>query len=814
MTKYDVKGMHCAACSARVEKAAQGVAGVEACTVNLLTNTLSVEGTASPEAIIKAVEEAGYSIAESGAPAPQKSEADDNKKEIKTERTRLFWSLGLLCALMYLSMGHMLHLPLPQFMAENAAVNALTQLLLSGFILVINQRFFINGFRAAFRGAPNMDTLVAMGSAAAFLYSTVVLYTMLLEDAAHLHDLYFESAAMVLTLITLGKMLEAAAKGKTTSAIRGLVSLKPQKATLIKDGVAREVSVDAIGVGDIFAVRPGERIPVDGILVKGASATDESAITGESIPVDKAEGDSVISGTMNQSGYMECRATRVGEDTTLSQIIRAVNDAAASKAPIAKIADKVSGIFVPIVLLIAVITFVIWMLLGRTFGFSLARAISVLVISCPCALGLATPVAIMVGSGIGAKNGILFKTATALENAGKAKIVVLDKTGTITEGAPYVTDILPMPGGDRATLLEVAVSLEQKSEHPLAKAIIRLAEEKNIMAKSISDFAAVAGNGLIGTMEGAAVCGGNFSFIKAHAKNAEDMKETEDRLASEGKTPLYFAKDGNLLGIIAVADRLKADSAAAVRALRKMGLRVVMLTGDTEKTAAAVGRLAGIDEVYGAVKPLDKERIIRDLKKEAPVIMVGDGINDAPALTSATVGFAVGTGTDIAADAADVVIMKSSIFDVVHAIRISRAVILNIYENLLWAFGYNIIGIPLAAGAFIVPFSLTLNPMFGAAAMSISSVLVVSNALRLQLMDFSEKKKEEKKMEKVMKIEGMMCPHCEGRVKATLEGMEGVLKAEVSHESGTAKVTAAAHVSDEALKAAVEAQGYTVTDIS
>ncbi len=815
MQIYDIKGMHCAACSARVEKAVLAVEGTKTCAVSLLTNTMQVEGTASPSDIIAAVEKAGYAGALHGAKEDTGDTlGKDNQKEIRAEKHRLLVSLVLLLGLMYLSMGHtMFGLPLPHMLAQNAVALGLSQLLLAGLIMVVNQKYFINGFRGVRHGAPNMDTLVAMGSMAAFLYSTVMLYDMILKGVSHLHDMYFESAAMVLTLITLGKMLEAKAKGKTTSAIQGLVRLTPQNVTIMKDGQEHTVRVDKVAVGDVFAVRPGERIPVDGVIIKGESATDESAITGESIPVDKREGDTVIAGTLNQSGYIECTATRVGADTTLSQIIQTVRDAAAQKAPIAKLADKVSGVFVPIVILIALATFAIWLLAGKNFGFSLARAISVLVISCPCALGLATPVAIMVGSGVGAKSGILFKTATSLEQTGKAKIVALDKTGTITTGTPHVTDIVPSVESMRDVLLETAVTLEKKSEHPLAKAIMDYAKMQDITPKMVTNFKTLSGSGVCAMEGNVEICGGNLPFIREKATVSAEMQKKADDMASEGKTPLYFSRAGELLGILGVSDKMKDDSAAAVASLQKMGLRVVMLTGDTEKTAASIGHAVGIDEIYGAVTPTEKEKIISDLKKSAPVIMVGDGINDAPALTSATVGIAIGTGTDIAADAADVVLMKSRVSDVVTAVRISRAVYRNICENLSWAFLYNIIGIPLAAGAFIAPLGLTLNPMFGAAAMSVSSVLVVSNALRLNFIKLNEKKKKEKKMEKTMKIEGMMCPHCEARVKGILEGMAGVSEAVVSHESGTARVVMQETLAPETLKAAVEAEGYTVTDI-
>lgn len=833
MQQYTVTGMSCAACSARVEKAVSKVPGVTSCSVSLLTNSMGVEGTASPENIIAAVEEAGYGASEKGAASEkQTSVSDDALADHETPALikRLISSLIFLIALMYLSMGHMMwNWPVPLVLADNHIAMGLIQLLLTGIIMVINQRFFISGFKSLWHRAPNMDTLVALGAGAAFVYSTYALFAMTGAqlngdmDAVmgYMHEFYFESAAMILTLITVGKTLESRSKGKTTDALKSLMKLAPKTATIVKDGIEQTVPIEQVKKGDVFAVRPGENIPVDGMITEGSSAVNEAALTGESIPVDKKEGDWVSAATVNQSGFIRCEATRVGEDTTLSQIIRMVSDAAATKAPIAKVADKVSGVFVPVVIAIAVVTALVWLFLGDGVGSALARGISVLVISCPCALGLATPVAIMVGNGIGAKHGILFKTAESLETTGKTEIVVLDKTGTITSGEPAVTDLLPASDVTPEALLKTAYSLERKSEHPLAKAILRRAEEDGLSADEVLDFRALPGNGLSAVLNGEELSGGNLRFIREKADVPEKMQKAAEKLAEEGKTPLFFAKGGRFTGVIAVADVIKEDSPQAVKELRNMGIHVVMLTGDNERTAKAVGKQAGVDEVIAGVLPNGKESVIRSFKEKGRVAMVGDGINDAPALTRADVGIAIGAGTDIAIDAADVVLMKSRLLDVPAAIRLSRATLRNIHENLFWAFIYNIIGIPLAAGVWIPLFGWRLNPMFGAAAMSLSSFCVVTNALRLNLFNIRSakrdkkikgKKKENKAMEKTLKIEGMMCAHCEARVKKCLEAFSEVEEAVVSHEAGTAILKLNADVSDEALKKAVEDQGYTVKE--
>ena len=823
MKQYNVTGMSCAACSARVEKAVNKVPGVTACSVSLLTNSMGVEGTAEPSAIIAAVETAGYGASEKGAEnsgAKASAAADDDfLKDTETPkiRRRLIASLVFLTPLMYLSMGHMMWgWPVLGFMVDNHVAMGLAQLLLTVIVMVINQKFFINGFKGLLHGAPNMDTLVALGSGASFGYSTYALFAMTVAQVnmdmdgvmAYMHEFYFESAAMILTLITVGKMLEAHSKGKTTDALKGLMKLAPKTAVLVRDGAEVEVPIGQVRKGDVFVVRPGENIPVDGIVLEGNSAVNESALTGESIPVDKNVGDAVSAATLNQSGFIRCEATRVGEDTTLSQIIQMVSDAAATKAPIAKIADRVSGVFVPAVISIAAVTIIIWLLAGQSVGFALARGISVLVISCPCALGLATPVAIMVGNGMGAKNGIMFKTAASLEATGKTQIVALDKTGTITSGEPKTTDILPAEGVDEAELLKLAYTLEKKSEHPLARAILETGKERGVDdTLEVADFQAVPGGGLTGKLDGTVLTGGNLKYITETAEVSDAVRKQSERLAEDGKTPLFFAKDGKLIGIIAVADVIKEDSSQAVRELHGMGIRVVMLTGDNERTAKAIGHQAGVDEVIAGVLPEGKESVIRNLKKKGQVAMVGDGINDAPALTRADMGIAIGAGTDIAIDAADVVLMKSRLSDVPAAIRLSRATLRNIHENLFWAFFYNVIGIPLAAGVWIPLFGWKLNPMFGAAAMSLSSLCVVTNALRLN------HKKEETTMTKTMKIEGMMCGHCEATVKKTLEAIAGVEAAEVSHEAGTAVVTLTAEVADDVLKKAVEDKDYKVTDI-
>lgn len=889
MKQYTVTGMSCAACSSRVEKAVSKVPGVTACSVSLLTNSMGVEGDVPPETVIHAVEDAGYGASLKGqgpaAQAQSASEAEDALKDRETPvlKHRLIASLGFLAVLMYMSMGHMMWgWPLPHFMDGNHVAMGLLQLLLAGIIMVINQKFFISGFKGLLHRAPNMDTLVALGSGASFIYSTYALFAM--TDAqlkgndtavmSYMHEFYFESAAMILALITVGKMLEARSKGKTTDALKGLMKLAPKTAVIIRDGVETKVPIEEVKKGDVFVVRPGENIPVDGVVLEGTSAVNEAALTGESIPVDKAQGDPVSAATVNQSGYLRCEATRVGEDTSLSQIIRMVSDAAATKAPIAKIADRVSGVFVPAVITIAVVTTIVWLLAGQTFGFALARGISVLVISCPCALGLATPVAIMVGNGMGAKNGILFKTAVSLEETGKMDIVALDKTGTITSGEPRVTDVIPSGGVTEKELVSLALSLEKKSEHPLAKAVLLYAKEQQVDAPEAADFQALPGNGLSGTLDGASLAGGSFSYISGHTTVSAQEQASFERLASEGKTPLCFMKNGRLAGMIAVADVIKEDSPQAVKELQNMGIRVVMLTGDNERTARAIGAQAGVDEVIAGVLPDGKESVIRSLKEQGKVAMVGDGINDAPALTRADIGIAIGAGTDIAIDAADVVLMKSRLSDVPAAIRLSRATLRNIHENLFWAFFYNVVGIPLAAGLWYPIFGWKLNPMFGAAAMSLSSFCVVTNALRLNLfkmhdaskdhpmrkraekaankggekaenagavrvgaedtrsigqtangnetvskeMQKSENQKNNINMEgitmtKTMNIEGMMCGHCEARVKKALEALAGVESAEVSHEKGTAVVSMSADVADDTLKEAVEAQDYKVDSI-
>ena len=828
MEKYNVGGMSCAACSARVEKAVSKVEGVESCSVSLLTNTMMVSGSARDEDIIKAVVDAGYTAEKSGTERKART-SDENAladKETPELKRRLIYSLIFLALLMYISMGHMMWgLPLPEAISENHVGLGLIQLLLTIAVMVINQKFFTSGFKALWHRSPNMDTLVAIGSSAAFVYSTYALYAM--TDAltrgdsesamSYMHEFYFESAAMILALITVGKMLEAKSKGRTTDALRGLMKLAPETATVIRGGKELKIAARDVVSGDIFVVRPGENIPVDGVIIEGESAVNESALTGESIPVDKTVGDGVSAATLNHSGYIKCRATRVGEDTTLSQIIKMVSDAAATKAPIAKIADKVSGIFVPAVITIAVITTAVWLILGEGIGFALARGISVLVISCPCALGLATPVAIMVGNGVGAKHGILFKTAESLEETGKVRIVALDKTGTLTNGEPRVTDIMPAEGFDEAGLLTLACTLENKSEHPLARAITVYSDEHGIEPKEVSAFKALPGRGLTGVCGKNELYGGNFELIGEVSKLTEDVKSISEKLTKDGKTPLFFAENGRYAGMIAVADTIKEDSIEAIRKLHNMGLRTVMLTGDNENTAKAVARLAGIDNVIAGVLPDGKESVIRKLKESGRVAMVGDGINDAPALTRADIGIAIGAGTDIAIDAADVVLMKSSLNDVSTAIGLSRATLNNIRQNLFWAFIYNAIGIPIAAGLLIRPFGIMLDPMFAAAAMSLSSICVVTNSLRLNLFKADKRntvlKKEKKKMEKIIKIEGMMCGHCSGHVKKALESVNGVESADVSHESGIAKVKLGADVSDDTLRSAVEAEGYTVVGI-
>lgn len=842
MKQYVVTGMSCAACSARVEKAVSKVEGVASCSVSLLTHSMGVEGTAQPEDIIAAVEAAGYGAFVKGGSGQKKdSAAGSSGEEMLADREtpvlkrRLTASLAFLIVLMYVSMGHMMWgWPLPEILAGNHVAVGLVQLLLTGIVMVINQKFFISGFKSLWNKAPNMDTLVALGSGASFLYSVYALFAMtdaqMRGDAAgvmeYMHEFYFESAAMILTLITVGKMLEARSKGKTTDALKNLMKMAPKTAVVWRNGEETEISIDQVAEGDIFLVRPGGNIPVDGVILEGTSAVDESALTGESIPVDKAAGDKVFAATLNQSGFIRCQASRVGEDTTFSQIIQMVSDAAATKAPIAKAADRVSGIFVPAVIGISLLTAVGWMIAGQSFGFALARGISVLVISCPCALGLATPVAIMVGNGVGAKNGILFKTAAALEEAGKTEIIALDKTGTITMGEPHVTELLPAPGVTEEQLLKLAAVLEKKSEHPLARSVMRRAEELGLEPEEAEEFEALVGSGVSASLKGRKLLGGSLSFMSSRIAVPETVRKQAESLAEQGKTPLLFAEDETLAGVIAVADVIKEDSPQAVRELQNMGIRVVMLTGDNEKTAQAIGRQAGVDEVIAGVLPDGKEAVIRALKEKGKTAMVGDGINDAPALTRADLGIAIGAGTDVAIDAADVVLMKSRLSDVPAAIRLSRGTLRNIHENLFWAFFYNAVGIPLAAGLFIPLLGWKLNPMFGAAAMSLSSFCVVSNALRLNFLsirDGSRDKKtktkhhklekESKKMEKTMNIEGMMCGHCEARVKKTLEAIPGVEAAEVSHEKGTAVVKMASEVADEVLKKAVEDQDYQVTGI-
>ena len=841
MEQYTVTGMSCAACTARVEKAVLGVKGVTSCSVSLLTNSMGVAGTADAEEIIAAVRNAGYDAAIKKRNTKRNTLSSSDTDTLKDRETpvlkkRLIASLGFLIVLMYVSMGHMMWgWPLPHFFDNNHVAMGLLQLLLTVAIMVINQKFFISGFKSLCHRAPNMDALVALGSTAAFGYSTFALFAM--TDAqvkgntaavmSYMHEFYFESAAMILALITLGKMLEARSKGKTTDALKGLMKLAPKTATLDRDGAEITVPIEQVAKGDVFVVRPGENIPVDGTVLEGNSAVDESTLTGESIPVDKTVGSSVSAGTLNRSGFMRCEATRVGEDTTLSQIIQMVSDAAATKAPIAKVADKVSGVFVPAVIAIAVITVIAWLIAGQTVGFALARGISVLVISCPCALGLATPVAIMVGNGMGAKNGILFKTAVSLEKTGKTQIVALDKTGTITKGEPRVTDMIPASGRSEKELLSIAYALEKKSEHPLARAITQRAEQEGLAVCEAEQFKALPGNGLTASLDGAVLLGGSYKFISEQIPVPDEIKEKSERLSEEGKTPLFFTCDGELCGIIAVADIIKEDSPQAIKEMRNMGIHVVMLTGDNERTAKAIGTKAGVDEVIAGVLPDGKESVIRELKKKGNVIMVGDGVNDAPALTSADIGIAIGAGADVAIDAADVVLMKSRLSDVPAAIRLSRATLRNIHENLFWAFIYNIIGIPLAAGVFISVLGWQLNPMFAAAAMSLSSFSVVTNALRLNFFRMHDSgrdhkiknklkittEKETKAMEKTIKIEGMMCGHCEMHVKKALEALDGVKNAEVSHTNGTAVVTLEKEVSDDVLKKAVEDGGYQVTDI-
>lgn len=860
MEQYIVTGMSCAACSARVEKAVNSVPGVTSCSVSLLTNSMGVEGAADPQEVIRAVEAAGYGAQEKsvGEKADKIAPGTGGEELLKDRETpllkkRLYASVGFLLVLMYFSMGQMMWgWPAPRFLEENHVAMGLLQLLLTGIIMVINQKFFISGFKGLVHRAPNMDTLVALGSGASFVYSVYALFAMtdaqmkgnMADVMMYMHEFYFESAAMILTLITVGKMLEARSKGRTTDALKSLMKLAPKTAVLLKDGQEVTVPIEQVEKGDVFVVRPGENIPVDGVVLEGGSAVNESALTGESIPVDKEPGDKVSAATVNQSGFIRCEATRVGEDTTLSQIIQMVSDAAATKAPIAKVADKVSGVFVPAVIAVSLVTFAVWMAVGQSFGFALARAISVLVISCPCALGLATPVAIMVGNGMGAKHGIMFKTAVSLEEAGKMQIVALDKTGTITSGEPKVTDLLPAEGVSETELLRTAYALEKKSEHPLARAVLLEAQERGLTAEEADDFQALPGNGLSGKVNGTILRGGNVKFISQTSEISNILQVQADQLAEQGKTPLLFSRDGRLVGIIAVADVIKEDSPKAVKELQNMGIRVVMLTGDNERTAKAIGSQAGVDEVIAGVLPEGKESVIRSLKEKGKVAMVGDGINDAPALTRADIGIAIGAGTDIAIDAADVVLMKSRLSDVPAAIRLSRAALRNIHENLFWAFIYNVIGIPLAAGIWIPMFGWKLNPMFGAAAMSLSSFCVVTNALRLNFFGMYNAEKDKKiknqvvlqtgsdvgkpenaerlnvksekeimTMQKTMEIKGMMCGHCEATVKKALENIAGVTEAEVSHEAGTAVVKMSEEVKDEVLKETVEAKDYEVVGI-
>lgn len=830
MTQYNVTGMSCAACSARVEKAVNSVDGVTSCAVSLLTNSMGVEGTASPDEIIKAITAAGYGASLKDGTKKEATNSDE-LKDTETPKLikRLVASVVFLIPLMYISMGHMMWgWPLPHFMDNNHVAMGLAQMLFAIIIMVINQKFFISGFKGLINKSPNMDTLIAIGSGASFLYSTYSLFAMTVAQTAgdsakvmsYMDGFYFESAAMILTLITVGKTLESYSKGRTTDALKGLLSMAPKTATIIRDGTETEVPIENVQIGDIFAVKPGESIPVDGVIIDGETAIDESAITGESIPVDKTEGDSVTAATINSSGYIKCRAVRVGEDTTFSQIIKMVSDASATKAPIAKVADKVSGVFVPVVMCIAVVTFVVWLIVGQKFGYALSRGVSVLVISCPCALGLATPVAVMVGNGMGAKNGILFKTAAALEATGKTQIVAVDKTGTVTLGQPKVTDIVPCDNISDDELLSVAYALEKKSEHPLAKAITDAAQQKNISLKETEEFSILAGNGLKGVIDNKTVIGGSYAFVSGVVDFDNAVTEKYNALAEQGKTPMFFARDNKLLGIIAVADVIKEDSPRAIKELRDMGIKTVMLTGDNKRTADAIGRQVGVDTVISGVLPNEKESVIRRLSEYGKVAMVGDGINDAPALTRADIGMAINTGTDIAADAADVVLMNSRLSDVSAAIRLSRATLTNIHENLFWAFIYNIIGIPLAAGVWIPIFGWTLNPMFGAAAMSLSSFCVVTNALRLNLFKIHKTKnvkkikpvqvdiKEIVSMKKTVKIEGMMCPHCEATVKKALEAVDGVETATPNHETNSAEITFTTSVDDEKIKKAVEDAGY------
>lgn len=820
MKKYNITGMSCAACSARVEKAVSCVSGVTSCSVNLLTNTMSVEGTADEKDIISAVENAGYGVLK------EKKDANTDAGvlediETKKMKKRFFYSIGFLVVLMYVSMGHMMwNFPIPSFINENHVAIGLIQLILTSIIMVINQKFFTSGFKALVNKSPNMDTLVAMGATAAFIYSTYALFVMtdaqmrgdVVRVLEYMHELYFESAGMILTLITLGKLLEARSKGKTTDAIKGLMSLSPKQATILVGGKETVVEIDVVKKGDLFVVRPGESIPVDGIVIEGESAVDESALTGESIPVDKEKGDHVSAATINRFGFIKCEATSVGEDTVISQIIRMVSDASATKAPIAKAADKVSAVFVPIVIVLAIITIVGWLLAGQTVGFSLARGISVLVISCPCALGLATPVAIMVGSGVGAKHGILFKSAAALEETGRVRIAAIDKTGTITAGEPRVTDVFSVGGLSEIELLEIAASLEGRSEHPLARAIIKKASELGLSMREVENFEVLPGNGLMAGIDGKKVVGGNEKFVKSQIEIENSVLNKAKNFADEGKTPLFFAVDNAFVGLIAVADVIKEDSPRAIEDLKQMGIKTVMLTGDNERTAAAIGKQAGLDDVCAGVLPDGKESVVGDLQKGGKTVMVGDGINDAPALTRADIGIAIGAGADIAIDAADVVLMKNKLTDVPNAIRLSRAVLRNIHQNLFWAFFYNLVGIPLAAGVLIPSFGIKLSPMFAAAAMSLSSFCVVTNALRLNLIGIKDKK-EKKEMEITLKIEGMMCMHCEARVKKVLEEQSGVIKADVSHEKGVAVVSVNSGVDTDDLKCIVEGQGYTVTSV-
>ena len=808
MRQFTVTGMSCAVCSARVEKTVASLEGVKECSVNLLTNTLYVEGDIANEVIYKAVESAGYGILK------DKSDTKEISSSHSRIKLRLIFSICVLSALMYISMGHvMFGLPFVSSLSSRPVIIALLQMILAALVMIANQKFFVNGFKAAAKLSPNMDTLVAMGSLSAFLYSVAMIINMVVTGTSHLHGLYFESAAMIVTLITVGKMLEEKAKGKTTNAVKGLIDLAPQKANVIRNGVETVIDARDVKEGDVFVLYPGNSLPVDGVVIEGESTVDESALTGESIPVDKITGDKVYAATINGAGFLKCKATSVGEDTALSQIIKAVNDATGTKAPIAKIADKVSGVFVPFVIVVAVITFAIWMILGKDVGFALGRAISVLVVSCPCALGLATPVAIMVGTGVGAKNGILYKTATSLEVTGKTRIVALDKTGTITEGKPKVTNVYTVSDVTENELLEIAASLEKNSEHPLARAIMDYSKEKNINPADAVNFKVYTGGGVSAVVNGKCAVGGNYKFVSQRIHIDENVVKLAESYAEKGKTPLYFCLDNSIIGLIAVADVVKSDSRKAIEKLKKSGIKVVMITGDNQKTARAIGDALSIDEIYSDVKPVEKESVVLSLKKQGKVIMVGDGINDAPALTSADIGIAIGKGTDIAVDAADVVLVKKSLCDVEKAIRLSKSVIRNIKQNLMWAFGYNIIGIPLAAGVFIAPFGISLSPMFGATAMSISSIFVVTNALRLNFVKLNKREKEVKNMTKTIKIEGLMCPHCEARAKSVLEEVSGVVSAQASHEKGEAVVTLDRDVDNNILKSVIEAQGYKVTGI-